>query len=89
MKTFLLSIFKDTNDINEKNFIGVLSFFVMVLFALADMGTGLFGVELVVTDHIYNSFLIIVLGAFSISGVEKIMGNKNKKHGESDNNEGQ
>ena len=30
------------------------------------------GKDLVVNEFIYNSFLVLVLGAFSISGIEKI-----------------
>ena len=65
-------IFKDENDINEKSVIGFLSFAVMVLFALADLVTGYFGKDLIVSEFIYNSFLIITLGCFGIAGIEKI-----------------
>jgi len=65
-------IFKDKNDINEKSVIGFLSFGVMVLFAVTDLVTGYFGKDLVVSDFIYNSFLIITLGCFGIAGIEKI-----------------
>ena len=33
------SLFKDKNEINEKNVVGFASFVVMVLFAVADLGT--------------------------------------------------
>jgi len=72
-------IFKDENDINEKSVIGFLSFAVMVLFALADLVTGYFGKDLVVSDFIYNSFLIITLGCFGIAGIEKIFVNRDNK----------
>ena len=65
-------IFKDENDINEKSVIGFFSFAVMVLFALADLVTGYFGKDLIVSEFIYNSFLIITLGCFGIAGIEKI-----------------
>lgn len=64
-------IFKDENDMNEKNVIGFLSFAVMVVFALADLVTGYFGKDLVVQEFIYNSFVIITLGSFGIAGLEK------------------
>ena len=64
-------IFKDENDMNEKNVIGFLSFAVMVIFALADLITGYFGKDLVVQEFIYNSFVIITLGSFGIAGLEK------------------
>ena len=35
------SLFKDKNDINEKNVVGFVSFTVMVLFAVADLVTGI------------------------------------------------
>jgi hypothetical protein len=64
-------IFKDDNDVNEKNVIGFLSFAVMVLFAAADLITGYFGKDLVVQEFIYNSFVFVTLGCFGIAGLEK------------------
>lgn len=64
-------IFKDENDVNEKNVIGFLSFAVMVLFAAVDLVTGYFGKDLVVQEFIYNSFVIVTLGSFGIAGLEK------------------
>lgn len=64
-------IFKDENDVNEKNVIGFLSFAVMVLFAAVDLITGYFGKDLVVQEFIYNSFVIVTLGSFGIAGLEK------------------
>ena len=64
-------IFKDDNDVNEKNVIGFLSFAVMVLFAAADLITGYFGKDLVVQEFIYNSFVFVTLGCLGIAGLEK------------------
>ena len=64
-------IFKDSNDLNEKNIVGFASFAIMVLFALADITTGFFGKDLVVQEFIYNSFVIITLGSFGIDGLQK------------------
>ena len=64
-------IFKDTNDYNEKTIIGFLSFAVMVLVMLADLITGWVGNDLVINESIYNSFVIVTLGAFGIAGLEK------------------
>lgn len=71
-------IFKDSNDLNEKNIVGFLAFAVMVIFALADIVTGVFGVDLVVQEFIYNSFVIITLGSFGIDGLQKFAGKKDK-----------
>lgn len=64
-------IFKEENNVNEKNVIGFLSFAVMVVFAAADLVTGYFGKDLVVQEFIYNSFVFITLGCFGIAGLEK------------------
>lgn len=64
-------IFKDSNDLNEKNIVGFASFAVMVLFAVADLLTGYVGKDLVINEFIYNSFVIITLGSFGIDGLQK------------------
>jgi hypothetical protein len=76
-------LFKDKNDLNEKAFVGFLAFLVMFLFAAADIFTGYYGKDLVVNEFIFDAFLILVLGCFGISGVEKIM---NRKTEADDNN---
>ncbi len=74
------SLFKDKNDINEKNVVGFVSFTVMVLFAVADLVTGIWfmgyvgGGQLEINDTIYNSFVMVTLGWFGISAFEKIKG---------------
>ena len=69
-------LFNDKNDINEKSVIGFLAFIIMTVFAIADIVTGYFGKDLVVNEFIFNAFLVLVLGTFGISGVEKIMNRK-------------
>jgi len=70
------SIFKDSNDLNEKNIVGFSSFAIMVIFAAADIITGALGKELVITDTVFNSFVIITLGSFGIDGITKIFSKK-------------
>ena len=71
-------LFKDKNDINEKNVVGFISFTIMVLFAITDLVTGIAFMgyvgdgELVINDTIYNSFVLVTLGCFGISAFEKI-----------------
>ncbi len=65
------NIFKDNNDISEKSVIGFMSFAVMVIFAVADIVTGWIGKDLVINEFVYNSFVFITLGSFSVSGIEK------------------
>ena len=65
-------LFKDKNEINEKNIIGFASFILMVMFAITDLVTGFCGQELVINSTIYNSFVFVTLGCFGISSFEKI-----------------
>jgi hypothetical protein len=65
-------IFKDSNDLNEKNIVGFASFSIMVIFAAADIITGIMGMPLEITDIIFNSFVLITLGSFGIDGITKI-----------------
>jgi len=75
--TMFKNLFKDDNDINEKSVVGFIAFAVMVVFALADLFLGFFGgKDLVINEHIYDSFVIVTLGAFGIAEVGKIFGGK-------------
>jgi hypothetical protein len=65
-------IFKDNNTFNEKNIVGFASFAIMAVFAASDVITGFMGKELVISDTIFNSFVIVTLGSFGIDGVTKI-----------------
>lgn len=69
-------IFKDNNEWNEKTIVGFLSFAVMSITAIADVVTGIMGNELIISDTIFNSFVIITLGAFGIAEAGKIFGKK-------------
>ena len=70
------NIFKDKNDFNEKTIVGFLSFSVMAIFAGADIVTGILGNQLIISDTIFNSFVMITLGAFGIAEAGKIFGKK-------------
>ena len=71
-------IFKDKSDFNEKTIVGFLSFTVMAIFAGADVVTGIIGNHLIISDTIFNSFVIITLGAFGIAEAGKIFGGNKK-----------
>ena len=70
------SLFKDKNEINEKNVVGFAYFVVMVLFAIADLTTSFIFVgeesKLIINEVIYNSFVWVTLGCFGISSFEKV-----------------
>ena len=76
VKNSMWSLFKDKNEINEKNVVGFASFVVMVLFAIADLTTSFIFVgeesKLIINEVIYNSFVWVTLGCFGISSFEKV-----------------
>jgi len=74
----MFNMFKDNNDINEKSVIGFMAFIVMIGFAVADIITGYLGKDLVVNEFIFNAFLVITLGCFSISSVDKYINKKSE-----------
>lgn len=77
---FFKDLFSDDNSINEKSLIGFLSFIVMIVFAISDIITGYMGKELVVTEFIFNSFMIITLGCFGIASVDKYINAKKENN---------
>jgi hypothetical protein len=69
-------IFLDDNDVNEKAIIGFISFGLMTVFGVCDLVTAFMGQDLVISDTIYTSFVVITLGAFGISEAGRAFGGK-------------
>jgi hypothetical protein len=80
---FWRELISDNNSINEKSFVGVISFFMMVLAFLVDIITGIWGVKLVIEEFIFNGFLMLTSVVFGIATAGKIF-NKNNKNEEKD-----
>ncbi len=68
------SIFKKSNDYNEKVIIGFLSFAVMVAAIVVDLVTGYLGKELKLNEYIFDAFMYITLGSFLPDVIEKFAG---------------
>ena len=75
-KRKFMDLFLDDNDINEKAIIGFISFFLMTVFGICALVTAFMGQDLVISDTIYTSFVIVTLGAFGISEAGKAFGGK-------------
>jgi len=71
-----MDIFLDDNDVNEKAIIGFISFFLMTIFGVCDLITAFMGQDLVISDTIYTSFVVVTLGAFGISEAGRAFGGK-------------
>ena len=75
-KRKFMDLFLDDNDINEKSIIGFISFTLMTVFGICDLVTAFAGQDLVISDTIYTSFVVVTLGAFGISEAGKAFGGK-------------
>ena len=75
-KRKMLDLFLDDNNINEKSIIGFISFTLMTIFGICDLVTAFMGKDLVISDTIYTSFVVVTLGAFGISEAGKAFGGK-------------
>lgn len=73
-KRKFMDLFLDDNDINEKSIIGFISFGLMTVFGICDLVTAFMGQDLVISDTIYTSFVVVTLGAFGISEAGKAFG---------------
>ena len=79
MKKFFRELISDDNHINEKSFIGFLSFGCMVIALLIDLITGWLGKELLINEFIFDGFLVITLGSFGIGSIDKWINSKKDK----------
>jgi hypothetical protein len=76
---FWRELISDNNSINEKSFVGVISFFMMVLAFLVDIVTGIFGKKLIIEEFIFNGFLMLTSVVFGIATAGKIFNKKEDK----------
>jgi hypothetical protein len=79
MKEFLLRMFSDKSDVNQKAVLGFVSFLLMAIYALTDVVTGAMGIAFVIEPIVFNGLMYTALTMCGITGVEAIFGNKNIK----------
>ena len=79
MKDFLLRMFSDKSDINQKAVLGFVSFLLMAIYALTDVVTGAMGITFVIEPIVFNGLMYTALTMCGITGVEAVFGNKNIK----------
>ena len=73
-KRKFIDLFLDDNDVNEKAIIGFIAFFMLIVFAGCDLVTAFWGQDLVISDTIFTSLVVITLGAFGISEAGRAFG---------------
>lgn len=73
MKKFILSLFEDSNNLNEKSIVGFISFLIMIIAFIIDLIKGYTGQKLIINEFIFNGFLVITLGSFGIASIDKFI----------------
>ena len=73
-KRKFMDLFLDNNDVNEKAIIGFIAFFMLIVFAGCDLITAFWGQDLVISDTIFTSLVVITLGSFGISEAGRAFG---------------
>ena len=73
-KRKFMDLFLDDNDVNEKAIIGFIAFFMLIVFAGCDLITAFWGQDLVISDTIFTSLVVITLGSFGISEAGRAFG---------------
>jgi hypothetical protein len=77
---FFRELVSDTNTINEKSFVGVVSFVMMIILFGTDIVTGIMGIKLAVEKWIFDGFMLLTVLCFGISEGSKILQKRvNKK----------
>ena len=66
-----MEIFKDNNEWNEKSVVGFIAFAIMCVIMIVDLITGWLGRDQMINEFVYDSFVLVVIGCFGISGLEK------------------
>jgi hypothetical protein len=74
--SFISSLFRDDNDINEKSVLGFLSFAILFIYGIVDVITGLEGKVFVIEPIILEVFAALTAGCFGISSYEKVQNRK-------------
>lgn len=76
MKKFFRQLVSDKNDINEKSFVGIVAFIMLIITLLTDIVTGIIGKEIPIHEFIFDGFLVLTLGSFGIAEIGKIFAKK-------------
>jgi tellurite resistance protein TehA-like permease len=72
MRKFFRSLINDSNDINEKVFVGLVGLSLVVLITVADLVSGLMGTVLVIHEYVFDGALILTLTSLGIATTGQI-----------------
>lgn len=81
MGKFFRELISDTNSLNEKTFVGLMAFILVIVTITCDIITGFMGREMPIHEFVFDGIMFIVLGAFFGTSLDKWINRKsnNKK----------
>jgi hypothetical protein len=78
MIKFFRELLCDKNSLNEKTFIGLCAFLLIIIIFFCDIITGFMGKEIIIHEFIFDGIMFIVIAAFFGTSLDKWIGSKNK-----------
>jgi cytochrome b len=79
MRKFFRELISKNNNIDEQAYVGVVSFYMMIVVLLVDVVTGIMAKELIIKEWIFQGFLGLTIGAFFINSAKNIMHSRKLK----------
>jgi hypothetical protein len=84
MKKFFRELICDENSLNEKTFVGLIAFGLIIVTLICDIITGFMGREMPIHEFVFDGIMFVVFGAFFGTSMDKWIASKslNKKEEE-------
>jgi hypothetical protein len=76
MKKFFRELISDTNSLNEKTFVGLMAFLLVIATLTCDIITGFMGREMPIHEFVFDGIMFIILGAFFGTSLDKWINRK-------------
>ena len=76
MKKFFRELISDTNSLNEKTFVGLMAFILVIITITCDIITGFMGREMPIHEFVFDGIMFIILGAFFGTSLDKWINRK-------------
>jgi hypothetical protein len=79
MRKLFRELISKNNNIDEQAYVGVVSFYMMIIVLLVDVVTGILARELIIKEWIFEGFLGLTVGAFFINSAKQVIQSKKSK----------
>lgn len=82
MKKFFRELICDENSLNEKTFVGLIAFGLIIVTLICDIITGFMGREMPIHEFVFDGIMFVVFGAFFGTSMDKWIASKSEKKSE-------